>query len=208
MWFNCLLALAFLIVVYRRERWTRSTDGKELIADALSLMLSFADATADQFTTVVIYPELLLLLSIRRNWRTMRIAGDLLPAIDWRCWSVLCCQTRSERCFCCCNQQRPLLILFLLPLIDPLLLLLLLLLSMQNYDESNRLIDRSVPRRLIRVDQSVLCCQSRSSSPLKNRVGHTVLVGLSIVKLVGLIVRHSQDCGISHSQAFVGPINL
>ena len=29
---------------------------------------------------------------------------------------------------------------------------------------------------------------NRSSTPLKNRVGHTVLVGLSIVKLVGSII--------------------
>ena len=30
--------------------------------------------------------------------------------------------------------------------------------------------------------------KNRSSAPLKNRVGHTVLVGLSIVKLVGSII--------------------
>ena len=49
--------------------------------------------------------------------------------------------------------------------------------------------------------------KNRSSAPFKNRVGHTVHVGLSIVKLVGLIVSHSQACGIGHGQTFAGSTN-
>jgi len=54
-------------------------------------------------------------------------------------------------------------------------------------------------------DASVLCPKTkknRSSAPLKNRVGHTMLAGSAIVKLVGLIRNYERLSMLNRTPLF------
>ena len=119
---------------------------------------------------------LLLLLVLKRsiNWcgrfGTTRISDQSFHTVSllffrccnqaqFHCWCSRCCCWTIYYC-CCCYRFG-------------------ILNNMKIMTKSiDWLIDPSVPRRLIRLDQSVLCCQShqhrknRSSAPLKNQVDH------------------------------------
>jgi len=93
----------------------------------------------------------------------------------------IACRHRHHCCCCCCY--------FAAAVINLELLLLLSIRQNWNYEDRRQLM------LLISSLPSAKTKKNRSSAPLKNQVGHSMLVGSSIVKLVGSIDCVSQLVG-------------